>query len=100
MAARKNLSTVLWFLNQKEKSVEEFLGILKMAPSDPVPHLYLGSWEYEHQQFARAKAHFEKAGDLAYKNPEALPMVLEDRKSTRLNSSHRTISYAVFCLKK
>src|SRR5437763_4436307 len=25
---------------------------------------------------------------------------LEDRKSTRLNSSHRCISYAVFCLKK
>src|SRR5437867_9416329 len=29
---------------------------------------------------------------LAHLNP--------DRKSTRLNSSHRTISYAVFCLKK
>src|SRR5437867_4235881 len=27
-------------------------------------------------------------------------LTLEDRKSTRLNSSHRTISYAVFCLKK
>src|SRR5258708_37254296 len=26
--------------------------------------------------------------------------VLEDRKSTRLNSSHQIISYAVFCLKK
>src|SRR5207248_10521422 len=26
--------------------------------------------------------------------------VAQDRKSTRLNSSHRTISYAVFCLKK
>src|SRR5437867_9971036 len=26
--------------------------------------------------------------------------IVEDRKSTRLNSSHRTISYAVFCLKK
>src|SRR5437773_12061629 len=26
--------------------------------------------------------------------------VPEDRKSTRLNSSHITISYAVFCLKK
>src|SRR5437763_6551564 len=25
---------------------------------------------------------------------------LRDRKSTRLNSSHRCISYAVFCLKK
>src|SRR5258707_6231197 len=26
--------------------------------------------------------------------------VFEDRKSTRLNSSHANISYAVFCLKK
>src|SRR5699024_12030264 len=26
--------------------------------------------------------------------------LLEDRKSTRLNSSHVSISYAVFCLKK
>src|SRR5207248_11425158 len=26
--------------------------------------------------------------------------IARDRKSTRLNSSHRTISYAVFCLKK
>src|SRR5207248_10470388 len=28
-----------------------------------------------------------------------LPGNAKDRKSTRLNSSHRTISYAVFCLK-
>src|SRR2546427_6025307 len=27
-------------------------------------------------------------------------VVAEDRKSTRLNSSHSQISYAVFCLKK
>src|SRR3712207_7579148 len=27
-------------------------------------------------------------------------VVFEDRKSTRLNSSHANISYAVFCLKK
>src|SRR3712207_7617003 len=30
----------------------------------------------------------------------ARSMVCEDRKSTRLNSSHANISYAVFCLKK
>src|SRR5258708_30788982 len=30
----------------------------------------------------------------------AKPRVDEDRKSTRLNSSHQIISYAVFCLKK
>src|SRR3712207_7966081 len=28
------------------------------------------------------------------------PAVVGDRKSTRLNSSHANISYAVFCLKK
>src|SRR2546430_12142322 len=33
--------------------------------------------------------------------PERYPPILkEDRKSTRLNSSHSQISYAVFCLKK
>src|SRR5437762_5575664 len=30
----------------------------------------------------------------------ALMAISQDRKSTRLNSSHRCISYAVFCLKK
>src|SRR3712207_8208488 len=31
---------------------------------------------------------------------ETLVTSLSDRKSTRLNSSHANISYAVFCLKK
>src|SRR5436190_23785925 len=31
---------------------------------------------------------------------EALRVSMPDRKSTRLNSSHTVISYAVFCLKK
>src|SRR5256886_8168685 len=38
---------------------------------------------------------FGLAGDLA-----ARPSIYPDRKSTRLNSSHSQISYAVFCLKK
>src|SRR5258708_30903095 len=38
---------------------------------------------------------FEYYGGLATKVVEA-----GDRKSTRLNSSHQIISYAVFCLKK
>src|SRR5438552_8798540 len=38
-------------------------------------------------------------------SPRALSLVvlneeIQDRKSTRLNSSHQIISYAVFCLKK
>src|SRR5947209_12596355 len=37
--------------------------------------------------------------DVAYA-PRALRRSTRDRKSTRLNSSHANISYAVFCLKK
>src|SRR5436309_4904689 len=32
--------------------------------------------------------------------PSSRPATIIDRKSTRLNSSHVKISYAVFCLKK
>src|SRR3712207_7092054 len=40
-------------------------------------------------------------GALYAVTPEVYPTVLRaDRKSTRLNSSHANISYAVFCLKK
>src|SRR2546429_2876366 len=45
----------------------------------------------------------EKLADLYVQQgvmSEARPLFLQDRKSTRLNSSHGYISYAVFCLKK
>src|SRR5207248_10309584 len=38
--------------------------------------------------------------DLAPAAEPEMAVLEQDRKSTRLNSSHRTISYAVFCLKK
>src|SRR5260221_3414161 len=34
------------------------------------------------------------------RSPATIPETWADRKSTRLNSSHTVISYAVFCLKK
>src|SRR2546430_7163648 len=37
---------------------------------------------------------------LHVKNTAGSSMTVTDRKSTRLNSSHSQISYAVFCLKK
>src|SRR5690349_23334833 len=56
---------------------------------------------------AQAAAYRHRA-DHAPRQPAALARAggtglrtqLEDRKSTRLNSSHVEISYAVFCLKK
>src|SRR5207249_11994616 len=38
--------------------------------------------------------------ELKCRFPDARVGRIEDRKSTRLNSSHVSISYAVFCLKK
>src|SRR5438132_9213205 len=38
--------------------------------------------------------------DISHWTPFLLLSVKPDRKSTRLNSSHTVISYAVFCLKK
>src|SRR2546422_9078571 len=46
-----------------------------------------------HLEVALAVDELQHADDL-------VPVVIGDRKSTRLNSSHGYISYAVFCLKK
>src|SRR3712207_7901403 len=46
--------------------------------------------EHEHQQIKELLVTLGRAD----------PGEAEDRKSTRLNSSHANISYAVFCLKK
>src|SRR3712207_7568252 len=37
---------------------------------------------------------------VALERSQVIEQAVEDRKSTRLNSSHANISYAVFCLKK
>src|SRR2546427_8494484 len=46
------------------------------------------------------KPGIERSQFYASYNTSKLGIALEDRKSTRLNSSHSQISYAVFCLKK
>src|SRR5437588_5227542 len=60
------------------------------------------------QRSSRSRSHLRNEGlaSLGWLRDEAeaasLEIALEarDRKSTRLNSSHTVISYAVFCLKK
>src|SRR3712207_7873990 len=48
--------------------------------------------------YLREDGSSKRLGDMV-RNPD-LAATLADRKSTRLNSSHANISYAVFCLKK
>lgn len=81
-AARKNLGTVLWFLNRKEESEREFLAVTKSIPADPVPHLYLGLAAAGRHEFASAKEEFERAGTLASANPEVIQPVLESYLAT------------------
>src|SRR3712207_7277225 len=56
------------------------VGATKRSPAEPVAEGVKGHWVSEKTRMAVTR--------------------LADRKSTRLNSSHANISYAVFCLKK
>src|SRR5258707_10659719 len=46
------------------------------------------------------RAHRRRKIEARFPDDERLGPIARDRKSTRLNSSHANISYAVFCLKK
>src|SRR5207247_2772108 len=54
----------------------------------------------DERRHARAEPEAIDHGRRHVVEPAAPLVVREDRKSTRLNSSHEWISYAVFCLKK
>src|SRR2546430_12027045 len=65
-------------------------GVASLSPSDQ--HLRLKD--------AQAAADVKNETHHRYRNSSGRCHALIDRKSTRLNSSHSQISYAVFCLKK
>src|SRR5690625_7811240 len=54
----------------------------------------LKKYQYVNDEYIQSIIEREKMSSTAFNN------IVADRKSTRLNSSHVAISYAVFCLKK
>src|SRR6266513_4457609 len=64
-----------------------FLMIRRPPRSTLFPYTTLFRSKLDHRQLRKCFRHGPRASSL-------------DRKSTRLNSSHVSISYAVFCLKK
>src|SRR5437879_11098115 len=76
--------------NPKEDAIEVMATVIEPLPNA----MFRVELENKHQVLAHISGKMRKnfirilAGDKV------------DRKSTRLNSSHRCISYAVFCLKK
>src|SRR3712207_8501500 len=61
---------------------------------DPQTQRYVGTWGGSMMNYL-----WVYDGELDV-DGRVLTLASEDRKSTRLNSSHANISYAVFCLKK
>src|SRR3712207_8515683 len=78
-------------------------GVMSDGPCDTLLRGFQPDVEYEMESKTQSKiiAKRHGKGKILY---AATPLLLTnygiDRKSTRLNSSHANISYAVFCLKK
>src|SRR5690554_7300072 len=83
-------------------------GGVALRPGDGIIHSWLnrmllpdtvGTGGDSHTRFPMGISFPAGSGLVAFAAATGV-MPLEDRKSTRLNSSHVRISYAVFCLKK
>src|SRR5205085_6462512 len=79
---------------------------LSLHDALPISHLLKGKGQTAQDKAAvtSIRATTDKAADAfdqaAQNMPDKSGLQRRDRKSTRLNSSHSQISYAVFCLKK
>src|SRR5699024_8277321 len=76
--------------NKAFKTLEQIKNLSKTSPIDYSAY----------GKAAQSLAYAGVEGDDAVKVLDQVGWAIVDRKSTRLNSSHVSISYAVFCLKK
>src|SRR5699024_11323713 len=85
--------------------------VVVMSPRPPRPPLFPYTTLFRSPAKEYFTARFERVRgddqgrhpggvDVGPHDPGGLVVAARDRKSTRLNSSHVSISYAVFCLKK
>src|SRR5690625_6148939 len=84
------------FRSEKEydKAIEILNDMIEQHPKEPIGYINFGNLLLQMKEYDRAQNFFKRA--IKYDKEAATA----DRKSTRLNSSHVAISYAVFCLKK
>src|SRR2546429_6684199 len=73
--------------------------IYTLSLHDALP-IYEPHRQVDTERLLAFEAHVEEVDRLGAEIPNERGVVGQDRKSTRLNSSHGYISYAVFCLKK
>src|SRR5438105_10406635 len=95
MIRRPPISTLFPYTTLfRSKDIREFfINCIRKAIGASVPVIEKAALESANK--------VEAARDFVAQNPAEIgKIVRRDRKSTRLNSSHEWISYAVFCLKK
>src|SRR2546430_4919119 len=79
----------------RAEQCDALVGAVEVDDLDAV--LVVPALQQARRERRRARAEDAQRGDVGLCQQR---LVLQDRKSTRLNSSHSQISYAVFCLKK
>src|SRR2546422_2248547 len=89
------LSFLLFFFNDTATTEIYTLSLHDALPISPTPRAPRSPWRPSRRTTPRPTL-----GSPRLRCPHLGGRQGEDRKSTRLNSSHGYISYAVFCLKK
>src|SRR5258708_10990223 len=80
---------------QEKKITQSKLSRVADVPLNTIQVLY-----HNPEHDAKLSTLYRLSKALGVKIEDLYEVIPEDRKSTRLNSSHQIISYAVFCLKK
>src|SRR3712207_8133695 len=90
-------------MSQVTKEQKKLVLIIDEAQSLKAPLLellrQLMNYESSDQKFLQVVLFAQEEFRARLQHPRFRNLVNRDRKSTRLNSSHANISYAVFCLK-
>ena len=85
--AHRDIGIIQFARGENDQAVINFQAAFKHNPNHPDLNYFIGICLNNIGKFQEAIESFDKLQKI-------------DRKSTRLNSSHANISYAVFCLKK
>src|SRR5207302_5603950 len=90
--AFRNRGIVYSKMKNFDRAIDDYSEAIRLDPTYAEAYDNRGDAWLDKKDYDRATADYSEAIRLFPSNP--------DRKSTRLNSSHVKISYAVFCLKK
>src|SRR2546430_13230614 len=104
---RERSASIVFFFFQAEDGIRDLTVTGVQTCALPISQQLRIDNEYVHLAWRREKEElrnlpFPMLADVKreHREGEIPELLLLDRKSTRLNSSHSQISYAVFCLKK